>query len=414
MNVQIRRTGHFAAAKPAIRPFGFADHQVAVIGAGPHGLSVSAHLRAAGADSVTFGEPMSFWQTGMPRGMKLRSPWRGSHLSDAGSRYTLARYADDMGFVPQDPFPLETFVSYGKWFQKHLVPNIDRRTVKSVEAHERGYRLTLSDGDTVTARNVVMALGLTSQEHVPETFLALPAERVSHTVSIPEPARFKGCTVAVIGAGQSAIGTAVLMQEAGAEVTLVTRDDVRWIGSENAGTREQRSLKWLLHRAISPPNPTGPFPLNWIAGMPDAFRLLPKQAREKLAERCLKPAVSAYLSPRLGNMAVISGQRVTRAELRAGEIELSLDDGRTLRTGHVVLGTGFTMDIRRPGLLSPGVLGDVATDDGFPVLSRRLESSRAGLYFASAAAAKSLGPQMRFVWGAGIAAPRITQSVMAR
>lgn len=414
MNIQISRDSSYATARPTTRPFGFADHQVAVIGAGPHGLSISAHLRAAGADAVTFGEPMSFWQTGMPRGMKLRSPWRGSHISDAAARYTLARYADDMGFVPQDPFPLESFVAYGKWFQRHLVPNIDRRTVRSVEADARGYRLTLSDGDTVTARNVVMALGLTSQEYVPAVFHALPADRVSHTVAIPEPARFAGKTVAVVGAGQSAIGTAVLMQEAGADVTLITREDVRWIGSENAGTQEQRSIKWLLHRAISPPNPTGPFPLNWIAGMPDAFRLLPRRTQAKLAERCLRPAVSAYLSPRLGSMAVISGQQVTGADMRSGNVKLTLADGRTVTAGHVVLGTGFTMDIRRPGVLSPGVLEDVVIEEGFPVLNRRLETSRKGLYFASAAAARSLGPQMRFVWGSGIAAPRITQNIVAR
>jgi NADPH-dependent 2,4-dienoyl-CoA reductase/sulfur reductase-like enzyme len=414
MNIQTRQNQSYVNARPASLAFGFADHQVAVIGAGPHGLSISAHLRAAGLDVVTFGEPMSFWETGMPRGMKLRSPWRGSFLSDAAGRFTLARYADDMGFVPQDPFPLETFVSYGKWFQQILVPNLDRRKVGSVEADPRGYRLTLADGDVVTARTVVLAVGLTNQEYVPELYRNLPGEMVSHTAAIPDPARFMGRKVVVVGGGQSAVGTAVLMQEAGAEVALVSREDVRWIGSENAGMRQQRSLKWMVHRALAPPNPTGPFPLNWIAAMPDIFRLLPQSGQDKLADRCLKPAVSAYLSPRLRDMAVHPGQQVTAAGVKGRSVELTLGDGRTVAAEHVVLGTGFSVDVRKPGILSPGILETVKTEDGFPVLDRRLQSSREGLYFASAAAARSLGPQMRFVWGSGIAAPRITHSILAR
>src|SRR5213079_230240 len=53
---------------------------VAIVGAGPYGLSAAAHLRAAnGLDVRVFGEPMSFWERHMPKGMLLRSPLEGSH-----------------------------------------------------------------------------------------------------------------------------------------------------------------------------------------------------------------------------------------------------------------------------------------------------------------------------------------------
>ncbi len=45
---------------------------VAVIGAGPYGLSAGAHLKAKGIAACVFGEPMEFWANKMPEGMLLR------------------------------------------------------------------------------------------------------------------------------------------------------------------------------------------------------------------------------------------------------------------------------------------------------------------------------------------------------
>ena len=49
---------------------------VAILGAGPYGLSAAAHLRTInGLDVHCFGEPMSFWIRKMPVRMLLRSGW---------------------------------------------------------------------------------------------------------------------------------------------------------------------------------------------------------------------------------------------------------------------------------------------------------------------------------------------------
>jgi cation diffusion facilitator CzcD-associated flavoprotein CzcO len=48
--------------------------EVAVIGAGPYGLSAGVHLKAKGIPACVFGEPMEFWANKMPEGMLLRSP----------------------------------------------------------------------------------------------------------------------------------------------------------------------------------------------------------------------------------------------------------------------------------------------------------------------------------------------------
>ena len=65
---------------------------VAIIGAGPYGLAVAAHLRSANVAIRVFGEAMSFWRRHMPNGMKLRSPWIATHIADPRNRYLLDDY----------------------------------------------------------------------------------------------------------------------------------------------------------------------------------------------------------------------------------------------------------------------------------------------------------------------------------
>src|SRR5437867_2667021 len=136
--------------------------EVAIIGAGPYGLSAAAHLRAGQADVRIFGEPMDFWRNNMPRGMLLRSPWRYSHISDPRGAFTLDRFAEIRGLQPVLNMPREYFLHYGEWFQRQMVPDVDRRRVTSIEQTDRGFLLLLNDEDTCRAQRVVVATGLAS------------------------------------------------------------------------------------------------------------------------------------------------------------------------------------------------------------------------------------------------------------
>src|SRR3569833_3995981 len=62
---------------------------VAVIGAGPYGLSLAAHLKAAGSSFRSFGKPMSTWRDHMPKGMQLKSEGFASNLSAPDKNSTL-------------------------------------------------------------------------------------------------------------------------------------------------------------------------------------------------------------------------------------------------------------------------------------------------------------------------------------
>ncbi len=70
---------------------------VAIIGTGPYGLSIGAHLKAAGVNFRIFGSSMEFWLKHMPKGMHLKSEGFASSLFDRESRFSLKAYCLEQG-----------------------------------------------------------------------------------------------------------------------------------------------------------------------------------------------------------------------------------------------------------------------------------------------------------------------------
>src|SRR5437588_8698471 len=132
---------------------GFVD--VAIIGAGPYGLSVAAHLRGRGIDHRIFGEPMAAWQNHMPPGMQLKSDGSSSDLSDLGAAYRLQDFCAETSreHDPQlIPIPLDTFVAYGRAFQARFAPQVEPKRLVHVRSGDGTHRLQFDDGETVLAR----------------------------------------------------------------------------------------------------------------------------------------------------------------------------------------------------------------------------------------------------------------------
>ena len=385
--------------------------EVAVIGAGPYGLAVAAHLRAAGIETRTFGRPMSFWREHMPRAMVMRSPWRGSHIADPGGRFTQDRFAQAAGIAPRDQFSRQEFLDYGLWFQRRAVPDLDSRLVARLEPARAGYRLVLEDGESVIARRVVLALGLANQALIPPEFDHLPGELVSHTADHADFAAFRGRRVVVVGRGQSACESAALLSEAGAGVELVARGGVRWIGRDPSRSAPTSGLAWALRKAAVPPSEVGPPHLNWLIEAPWLYRRLPEDVRESIAARCLLPAASAWLRARFDRVRVTSGVRVISARETGGKVELRLSGGRTALADHVLLGTGFHVDIAKYGLLPKEVLERIERTGGSPRLDDGYQSSLPGLHFVGSSSVASHGPLMRFVWGSRYTTRRLTQAL---
>src|ERR1700751_5917975 len=108
------------------------EHGVAIIGAGPYGLSLAAHLTDRNSDFQIFGEPMQFWRDHMPKGIHLKSDGFASNLYDPNGYYTLRRYCKDHQVEYREttlPVKLDTFVKYGIAFRERLVPNLHTTNV---------------------------------------------------------------------------------------------------------------------------------------------------------------------------------------------------------------------------------------------------------------------------------------------
>lgn len=389
------------------RPVGRCD--VAVIGAGPYGLAAAAHLRAAGLATRAFGHTMAFWRRNMPKGMKLR---HATGISGPDESFSLDAFARECPEAAIRPLPIETFIAYGEWFQRHAVPDLDRRKVTRVAPAAAGFELRLEGGEVIEAQRVVIALGLNNQDFRPAEFIGLPVRLVSHSCEHADLSHFQGRRVAVVGRGQSACESAVLLREAGAQVEMLARGPVHWIGSETEG-HGAPSLKWRLHDLLTPHFTIGPFPLSWMVVMPTLMHGLPPALRERIGARCLRAAATAWLRPRWGDVGVRTECTVRDAQPAAEGVSLRLDSGAKLDVDHVLLATGYHVDIAKYRMLAPELLHRVDCVDGSPVLSAGFESSVPGLHFVGSCAVTSFGPFMRFVAGTSYAAPTLTRAVVA-
>jgi len=388
---------------------------VAVIGAGPNGMALSAHLRAVGIEHVVLGRPFATWRDHMPRGMLLKSEPYGSDVAAPVKGYHLRDYCRATGTAYServDPVSLETFVAYAGWYARSLVPEVNQVLVRSLARGEGGFSMSTEDGTDLVARRVVVASGLLPFAYVPAVLRSLPAELGSHTAAHHDLSGFAGRKVAVVGAGQSALELAALLHEAGAQAEVLVKGASVYFHLPMASGRS------IWDRAR---HPASPLCEGWhCCGyyyLPDLFRALPEHQRLAISKSFLGPSGSRWLKPRIeGRVQVITGARVIEATPAGTGVRVIADiagQRRDATYDHVMAGTGFRVDLERLGYLAPDLRRALALSAGAPVLSRSFESSVPGLYFVGAMAAASLGPSMRFLAGTHFTARRLAGRLKA-
>ena len=384
---------------------------VAIVGAGPYGLSAAAHLRAAnGLDVRVFGEPMSFWERHMPKGMLLRSPLAGSHLSDPSRSLTLQAYQKTSGNQITAPLPLYRFTDYGRWFQSQAVPDLDSRKVDRVEKNGAGFRLTLEDGETWKARRVIIAAGIMPFAWQPPEFKHLPFTLASHACAHCELSRFAGKKVAVIGAGQSALESAALLREMGAEVEVFVRAPfVRWLWRQ----KWFHTFKPVARLLYAPPD-VGQAGLSHIVARPNLFRRLPRPVQDRWGKRAIRAAGAAWLNPRCAPIRIKTSTSVISASPRGERLSLRLSDNTERFVDHMLLATGYRVDISLYPFLTGQILESIRRINGYPQLDSGFQTSMPGLHFLGAPAAWSFGPLMRFVAGAEFASRAVTRGILRK
>lgn len=383
---------------------------VAVIGAGPHGLSVGMHLQRAGIDVQVFGDAMSFWR-GMPKGMFLRSNWSATNIAEPAGEFSLDSYQRQSGDHFGSPVPLDRFIDYGTWFQRRAVADLDRRLVRRLDREGSGeFSLELDDGERVRARRVVVAAGIAPFVARPAGFERLPEDRVSHTGEHSDLSAFEGRRIAVIGGGQSALESAALAREAGAEVEVfIRRSRVIWLKAHSP-----KNALGPLGPILYAPTDVGPLWYSRLVSVPELFRRLPRRVQSRVAYRSIRPACSNWVRVRLDGITLHLGTAVVAADYERGAVRITADDGTTRAFDHLLLGTGYRVDVARYPFLASGIVGALRRVDGYPVLRRGLESvSIPRLHFVGAPAAWSFGPAMRFVSGSWYCGRSVAQHVAA-
>jgi thioredoxin reductase len=357
---------------------------------------------------------MDSWLNHMPKGMMLKSDGFASNIYDPDEEFTLGKFCAERGIEYSDaglPVSLETFAAYGQAFRERMLPELEEKQVVSLDRAPEGFVLGLDNGETVTARRVVLAVGITHFEYVPSNLASLPPEFLSHSFRHADPAAFKGRNVVVIGGGASAIDLAALLHEAGAEVQLVARHPELKFHSMPTGKPRSR---WQQIR--HPKSGLGPgLRSRFFSDFPMLFHHLPEGLRIELVEKTLGPSAGWFVKEKMERVPCLLGYTLERAEVEDGKVRLHLraadDTEREVRTEHIIAATGYKVDLERLKFLSPDIRSRVRTVKGSPVLSSSFESSVPGIYFVGIAAANSFGPVMRFAFGAGFAARRLTQTM---
>jgi thioredoxin reductase len=393
------------------------DVDTTIVGAGPYGLSIAAHLKVASRPFELFGSPLESWRTFMPEGMVLKSERFASNLWDPQRRYTLKRYSEQKGTPYQavgSPLSLSRFLEYADWFQEQAVGEIVRDVkVIRIARVAGGFELKLKDGGILTSRRVVLATGHMPFRVLPPELEHLPEPHVLHSARMGDVKTYSGRDVTVVGAGQSGLESAALLHEAGAKVRLLARrPQTEW--------NEISRPRPLLQRVL---RPDAGVASGWksvaVSELPRTFRWMFAPAkRHRFVAGSYGPSGAWWLRERVdGKITMLLGAQIKAAELENQRVRLRVnqhDGSEDIVTDHVIAATGFATDVDRIDYLDPALKRELLREAaGIPTLSSQFETSVPGLFIVGVASAPVFGPIMRFMYGAKHAAPVVARRLAA-
>lgn len=365
---------------------------LAIIGAGPAGLSLAAHAAHHGLSVALFGEPMSFWKRSIVP-LPLRSLPGSTNIDTPRAGYTYAEFAREVGLVELKNIPFHAFLAYAQRFLRGHGLCVNRTQVTGLSRAADVWHLRTPRGEW-HARNVAVAVGLKGMERLPS---AIASRRVPYTLAsqLQSFSPYAGKRVAVLGAAQSAAEIALEAAAKCAEVHMLVRGSA--IKYRSLHTPGNPAFKLLFRRADV------------------FFQQLPAVLQNRLIRYLLKGTVEPGMRETIAASGVTVHTHVAldaTASAVAG-IRLDLGGGRELVVDHLVVATGYQYDVRRiPFLQAQAADGSLRHEGGLPVLSRHAEASLPGLYFAGLSALRMLGPQCQFVFGTSKVTPRIIERVL--
>jgi thioredoxin reductase len=384
------------------------ETDVTVIGAGPYGLSLAAHLRSRGVRFRIFGDVMRFWRD-MPAGVNLKSIAFATNIYVPERGYTFPKWCLDHGLEDFEPCTMHSFATYGCEMQKRFVPDLEAAFVTNVEMRDRKFEVTLTTGEHFSSRKVVVCTGLSGLAHVPSELQNLGPERMRHTFNISNYDELRNKRVAVIGAGASAIEAGALVREAGGSSEVFIR------GQEPIFHGRTPRVRPLWKRLKDPPSVLGPSRRGWmLQHLPMLVYRLPRERRTRYVKGALGPASPWWIVDRVvGKVPIHARHELVRAGPSGDCVQLEFKDGEgqlsTLEFDFVIAGTGYEADVARLAFLDRQLVGRIRCIERAPDLNIHFESSVPGLYFLGHLSFMCFGPLFRFVCGADAVVPRLAR-----
>lgn len=385
---------------------------IAIVGAGPYGLSVAAHLRAKNVAHTIFGDPLESWRDFMPVGMLLRSEPFASNLWDPARRFTYENYLGELKVRYQrvrDPVSIERFLDYAEWFRQRAVGEVHNLKVQKVRHADGKFVLDLVDGTSIEARRVVIATGHMAFRNMPLELSSLPESLCQHSSGLHDLHQFADRDVTVIGAGQSALESAALLRENGAKVRIVARRArITWNGTPEVNPS-------LITRLLKPEAGLGS---GWqslaISEFPFLYRaLFAPEKRHRYFLGSWGPSGAWWLRDRVeGKIDALLKHQIEAAHATDGRVQLNLrspEGAREIVTDHVIAATGFRVSLDRIECLDEALKRTIVREDIYPALSAKFETSVPNLFIVGLASAPIFGPVQRFMFGAKHAAPAVTE-----
>ena len=384
------------------------ETDVAIIGAGPYGLSLAAHLRARGVKYRIFGEAMRFWLN-MPVGINLKSLAFATNIAVPKRGYSFPDWCRQHGLEDFEPCTMQSFSAYGLEIQKRFIPDVEEVLVTNVSLRAGGFEVALSSGEHLLSRKVVVCTGLSGLAQIPDVLRELGPDRMRHTFEISDYSEFRNKTVAVIGAGASAIEAGALVREAGGSSEVFVR------GQEAVFHGRTPRVRPLWESIKNPMTVLGAGRDNWIIQqLPLVVHMLPRERRTRFVKRYLGPASPWWIKDRvLGKVPIHVRHEVVEAGSAGQRVQLKMRDGegglRNLEVDFVIAGTGYDVDVSRLKFLDPEISNRIHRTERAPTLDINFESSVPGLHFTGPLSFMCFGPLFRFVTGADITARRLAR-----
>jgi hypothetical protein len=377
---------------------------VVIIGAGPYGLSLAAHLQRRGVKYRIFGESMRFWRD-MPEGVNLKSLAFATNIYVPRGGHSFPHWCVQHGLEDFEPCTMQSFAAYGGEMQKRFVPGLEEVLVSNVSMREQRFEVTLASGERLSARKVIACTGLSGLAQVPGELQSLGPDRMRHTFNISTYAGFRDKTVAVIGAGASAIEAGALVREAGGSSEVFVR------GPEAVFHDRSPRIRPMWERVKNPMSVLGASRRSWVLQqVPFLVYRLPRERRTRFVKGYLGPSSPWWIRDRvLGKVPIHVQHELLEAGTSGNRVLLKFRNGadqvRTVEVDFVIAGTGYDVSVARLAYLDPQLRDRIQCIERAPALNKNFESSVPGLHFVGPLSFMCFGPLFRFVTGAKVAAP---------